>query len=243
MKPLEDYTFQLRDVPLLMISRGTPTAAAADRGTVLLLHGQGVHKEVNRPELTRFAEAGFLAIGVDVVAHGERRRPDYEQHFSDPQHKQQRFVELISEASRELSRVIGELKDAGLAYDGGVGVFGISMGGFIGYGAVPSGEVNALVAVIASPVWMLDVPENPARHVDRFFPAAVLSQVGGKDALIDAGAVKHFHERLASTYLSALERQQFVLYPESAHHMREQDWNEVVTRAVEWFGRFLKPAE
>lgn len=239
---LETYSFQLNGVPLLTVSDGTPTAAAL-RGTVLLLHGQGVAKEVNRGELERFAAEGFLAIGLDAVGHGERRFKDFDERFAPGANRYAALIEIVVATVHEIPALISALKQAGLAHDGGVGLCGISMGGFITYGAIPSKVIDAAVAIIASPVWKVDVPEHPVRHSKAFFPTAVLSQVAGKDELVDAGLVKSFHDRLAREYQGAPGKQAYVVYPESGHTLRPQDWEALMERTVQWFRQFLKPTE
>lgn len=242
MPPFETYSFHLNAVPLLLVSEGPPTQAAK-RGTVLLMHGQGVAKEINRGELERFAREGFLAIGLDAAGHGERRYPDFDERFGQSRDRYKALIDVVVESVHELPGLVAGLKDAGLAHDGGVGLFGISMGGFIGYGAVPTKAIDALVALIASPVWKIDVEEHPVRHSKQFWPCAVLSQVGGKDVMVDAGLVKSFHDRLSTEYQGAPSRQAFHLYPESAHHMRPEDWHAAMERSVQWFRQFLKPVE
>ncbi|MGA9520219.1 MAG: dienelactone hydrolase family protein [Myxococcaceae bacterium] len=236
---LQSYTVEMGGVPLLIVSRGAPVDAAR-RGTLLVVHGLGASKEVNRPELERFADAGFLAIGLDAVGHGERRYPDFEERFAlwSP-HREQAMIDTVVATVHELPGLIDLLEGAALSHPGGLGLCGVSFGGFVGYGAAPSGRLNALVALIASPLWRMDIPENPARNVDRFYPCAVLSQVAGRDELVDPNQALEFHRQLEPSYAREPELLSFIEYPESAHFMRQEDWNAALDRAIEWFRRFL----
>src|SRR5271156_3553618 len=62
-------------VPALLWCREAPEVAAR-RGTVLFYHGFGGTKEKLGAYLSALAEAGFLAVSLDAVGHGERRYPD-----------------------------------------------------------------------------------------------------------------------------------------------------------------------
>lgn len=238
MESHQNYSFHLNGVPLLLVSAGAPTDAAR-RGTVLLIHGLGANKEGNRLELDRLAQAGFLAIGLDAFGHGERRYDDFDARFNRPD-REHRFIETVVATVNEIPALVEALKQSGLAHDGAVGLMGISMGGFIGYGAAAKRAVDALVALISSPVWKVDVPEHPIRHLPAFFPTAVLSIVAGKDDLVDARLVKGFHDRLATEYQGSPSRQALEVFLESGHHMRQEDWDAAMAKTTEWFRRFLK---
>ncbi len=75
--------------PALALFRGSPEDRAK-LGTILFYHGFGQSKEDYRAVLSQFAEAGFLAVGIDGVGHGERR-----------------ILTLMS-VSRTLSRLLSE---------------------------------------------------------------------------------------------------------------------------------------
>ncbi|SDK76350.1 hypothetical protein SAMN05421874_11113 [Nonomuraea maritima] len=73
---------EIAGVPALVRFHGEPERAA-ERGTVLFYHGFSGHKERMTGYLTGIAEGGFLTIGLDAVGHGARRRPDFDEVFSD----------------------------------------------------------------------------------------------------------------------------------------------------------------
>jgi fermentation-respiration switch protein FrsA (DUF1100 family) len=69
-------------VPALLGYRGSPELAM-ERGTVLLYHGLAGAKERVEYYSTALAEAGFLAMSLAAVGHGERRWPDFDVIFND----------------------------------------------------------------------------------------------------------------------------------------------------------------
>jgi uncharacterized protein len=70
----------LASAPALVLFRG-PAEDRARQGTILFYHGFGGSKETYVMVLSRLAEAGFLAVGVDGIGHGERRYPDFDERF------------------------------------------------------------------------------------------------------------------------------------------------------------------
>lgn len=70
----------LASAPALVMFHESPEDGAR-RGTMLFYHGFGQSKEAYVTVLSRFAEAGFLVIGVDGIGHGERRYPDFNKRF------------------------------------------------------------------------------------------------------------------------------------------------------------------
>jgi uncharacterized protein len=69
-------------VPALLRHRGSPERAM-ERGTVLLYHGFGGAKERVDYHAAALAAAGFLAVSLDAVGHGERRYPNFDVIFND----------------------------------------------------------------------------------------------------------------------------------------------------------------
>src|SRR5690606_14682860 len=120
---------------------------------------------------------------------------------------------------------VAQLKTGGLVVEGRLGLFGISMGGFIAYGAAPLQLGSAVVSLIASPAWTVDVPQHPMRHLEQIPPCAILSQLALRDEVVDPDGARRFHAALAPLYSRAPERLELVEYPESAHFMREEDWH------------------
>src|SRR4051794_7189917 len=108
----------LGDVPSLVVE--TQGDVAPDgRGTVLLLHGLGASKELQRKEAYSLAAQGCRAVILDAVGHGERRYPDFDSRFS-PERAERSFGEVIQQSSNELPGVIQGLKQRGWM-SGGLG--------------------------------------------------------------------------------------------------------------------------
>jgi pimeloyl-ACP methyl ester carboxylesterase len=98
---------------------------------LLFCHGFGGSKEgpVDR-YLTALAEAGFLAVGLDAVGHGERRYPDFDVIFSDErwdtkfEETESDFLRLIDDTAAEVPAVIDDLLRRGWARPGRIGIGG-----------------------------------------------------------------------------------------------------------------------
>jgi fermentation-respiration switch protein FrsA (DUF1100 family) len=102
-------------VPGLLAYRGSPEMAA-ERGTVLLYHGFSGAKERVEYYSTALAEAGFLAVSLDAIGHGERRWPDFDVIFNDERWDEQfdateaDFLKLIDDTAAEVPSIIDDLR-------------------------------------------------------------------------------------------------------------------------------------
>ncbi|RKH35239.1 hypothetical protein D7Y13_02585 [Corallococcus praedator] len=224
----------LADAPALIVGGG-PTPAPGPRGTVVLLHGLGASKEVQRPEAYLLARRGYVAVILDAVGHGERRHPDFEHRFA-PERMADSFAELVAQAAAELPTVLGVLAEQGWSRPGAVGACGISMGGAMLFGAIEAGAVlDAAVSVVAPP------PRAHA-HLARYFPTPLLLQTAGADTLVPASNARAFHHALTPRYASAPERLRFVEHDGEGHMFSEAGWGRVWDEALGWFDRFLPAA-
>ena len=227
----------LGEAPALVVGDG-PTLAPGPRGTVVLIHGLGGAKEVQRPEAQLLARHGYLAVILDAVGHGERRYPDFEQRFS-PDHWDQSFREVVSRSAAELPRVLGALAERGGSRPGAVAVCGISMGGAILLEALgPELALDAAVTIIAPPP---RGPHGPAR-LERFFPTPLLMQAAGADSLVPAQDARDFHHALLPRYASAPERLRYSEHPGEEHMFTEAGWGRVWEEVLGWFDRFMPVA-
>lgn len=240
MSSLEQYAMEMAGVPLLMVSRGPPVSAA-ERGTVLFVHGLGASKEVHLTDLERIAGSGFLAIGIDAAGHGERSEDAAPPHRELRADRDAQLIQTVVATARELGPLVQMLEQAGLARRGSVGLCGVSMGGFVAYSAASSGHFGAVVSLLASPLWRSDVPEHPAKHLAQFFPCALLSQLAGRDHLVDPREAFEFHALLEPYYAESPGKLSLLGYPDSGHFMREADWELAMARTLEWFERHLLP--
>jgi hypothetical protein len=230
----------LAGAPALVVHRG-PAQQAIRRGVVLFFHGLNGSKEVHERELDLFAEHGLFAVGVDAVGHGERRYPDFAARFAaDNPHVPRNFLEIVQASAREVPALIDALVARHGADPTRLGIGGASLGGFISYAAIlEDRRLRAAVPFIASPEWELPLPESPHRWPERFFPVALFSQTAGRDEVVNPAAAREFHARLEPLYAQAPERLRYREFPESAHMMRHEDWEEATQDAANWLVRFV----
>jgi len=210
--------------------------------TVLVYHGLSADKEVQRKELVTLAEAGLLAVGIDAAGHGERRMPDFEARFAGPwgEEAESLFFSLVMKTMNEVPAVLDALEATGLAALDRFALFGISMGAYITYGAIPvERRLRAAVALLGSPAW--PHPASPHHQADRFFPTALLSITAEKDVNVPPGNARAFHRTLEPHYRTAPERLCYLEIPGAPHMMSEEDWRNAMGEAVGWLSRFLSP--
>ena len=176
------------------------------------------------------ADAGFLAVGVDAVEHGQRAGRDLEQL------PRSEIQELVARTSAEVPRLLDDLLE--LQSDlGRFAIVGTSMGGYIALrAALEEPRLGAVAPIISSPEWI-----DPARWPD-FWPSALLLQNAGRDEYVDPEPSRRLAEALEPVYAEAPQRLRYHEYPESGHFMREQDWNQVWDRVLEWLGTHLGPS-
>jgi dienelactone hydrolase len=231
---------RLGAVPALAAHDGTPADSAA-RGTVLVYHPLGQDKSLHADDLERLAAAGFLAIGIDAIAHGERRVPGaYARLRADPLGA---LLEVVTATSDEVPELVDGLVARGWAVPGRVGIAGVSLGGFVAYGAaLADRRIVAAACIAASPAWGPD-PRSPHRHPERFFPLALLSVTAGADPLVPPGPVRDLHAALAARYAAAPERLRLVELPGETHWMSAEGWDRAREETEAWLGRFLAAGE
>lgn len=237
-KPRQTH-LTLADAPCLAVSKDSP-GQAAQKGLVLFYHGFTANKEVNLPELELLAEAGFLAVGVDAVGHGERRYPDFEQRFPE-EHSEQPFLDIVEETTGEIPQILDSLSEHGLLCDVRIGVAGVSMGGYIAYGAVLADpRVSAAAPLLGSPVWRGRGARSPHYRPDGFFPTALLSQTAGLDSVVPPENARRFHRVLEPLYAPHPERLSYIEFDRVDHMMPAEVWQEAITNVVTWFERFIR---
>jgi len=229
----------LGSIPVLMTFEGS-AARAAERGTILLYHGFTACKESGTKEFQSLAARGFLVVGPDNVGHGERRYPDFDRRFgaAEAARWEERFLEAVRATADEVPQLLDQLEQRGLAHPDRVGISGISMGGYIAYGAMlRDRRLRVAAPILGSPLW--NAPDSPHLTLDRFFPAAILSQNAGQDQSVPPQYARDFHWHLRQHYGADPERQRYVEFPDSGHFMGEEDWTLLWANVVGWFDRFL----
>lgn len=177
---------------LVASSEGTP------RATVLLLHGLGASKEVQRPEAHSLAEHGFRAVTLDAVGHGERRLSDFDERFR-PDRAETSYFELVQQTAAELPSIVEALSARGWTQDG-LGACGISMGGAILFGAIARGvRFDAACTIVASPRWK-SAPHSPHAQLEQFWPTPLLMQTAGADRTVPPEDARELFECLSPLY-------------------------------------------
>ncbi|MDQ7825727.1 MAG: dienelactone hydrolase family protein [Candidatus Eremiobacteraeota bacterium] len=231
---------RVASAPALLYFKGDPRKAGL-RGTVLFYHGLLVSKETNKGELEGLARAGLLAVGIDTIGHGERRYDDYDERFTSKKGAfEKNFLEAVALTVKEIPSLIDDLVQDGYSRPGGIGVCGISMGGYITYGAVVADRrIAAAVPILGNPRWRLPFPESPDHTPEKFFPTALLSQNAGDDEHVPPRFARELHEKLVPFYKEAPERLAHIEYPGERHMVSEETWKTLWSRTVEWFVRFL----
>jgi uncharacterized protein len=219
---------------------------AAERGTVLYYHGFSGTKERCEPYVTALAEAGFLAVSLDAVGHGERRRADFDVVFNperwdaDFEATETDFLKLIDDTAAEVPSIIDDLLACGWARQDRIGICGRSLGGNVAYAAVLADQrVRAAASIVGSPEWTLPRAHSPHHHPDRFFPAAILSQAAECDEYVPSGPIRDFHATLKPWYATEPGRIEYVEYPGVGHFLTPELTAESCRRLVAWFQRWL----
>jgi dienelactone hydrolase len=247
MATVDRMTASIGDVPALLRYRGSPERAA-EHGTVLFYHGFGGTKERAEDYLTALAKAGFLAVGLDAVGHGERRYPDFAVRFDDGrwdthfEEVETRFLQLLDDTAAEVPSVNNELLARGWARADRIGISGRSLGGCVCYAAVLADDrIRAAVSIAGSPEWTLPRAHSPHHHPDGFFPAAVLSLAAELDEHCPPAQIRAFHAELEPRYTCEPDRISYVEYPEVGHFLTPELNADTRRRAAAWFQRWLTP--
>jgi len=223
--------------PVLIVSSPRET-----QGTVLLYHGLGASKQTNLPELQELADAGFVAVGVDAVGHGERRYEDYARRFPAPGSEQsaRSFYEVVEQTTAEVPAVIDGLIDAGITDGRHLGIAGISMGGYITFGApLVERRLAAAAVLIGSPFWRLCGDRSPHLHPERFAPLPLLIVTAEKDSKVPPHHARDFHRRLLPYYDMVPGRLCYEELTGAEHIMGDADWRRATAAMVEWLARHL----
>ena len=233
---------RLGEVPTLVASRG-PTPVP-ERGTVLVYHPLGEDKSVHAEDLERLAAAGFLAVGVDAIAHGERRLAGaYARFRADPLGA---FLEVVTATAGEVPGLVDALAARGWAMPGRVGIVGVSLGGFVAYGAaLADRRIGAAACICAAPDWGPD-PRSPLRRPDEFWPVALLSITAAEDGLVSPEPARALHAELVPRYAATPERLRYLELPGERHRMSAAGWAATRAEADAWLDRFVgfrEPAE
>ncbi|WP_203995733.1 alpha/beta hydrolase family protein [Virgisporangium aurantiacum] len=240
-------TTSIAGAPVLLTSVQAPEVAAR-RGAVLVYHGFGGDKSQLGDLAGALADAGFLVVRVDAVGHGDRRRPDWDQVFSEQRwaeaedETEAEFLALLTATAAEVPAIVDELVASGRAHEGRLGITGRSLGGEISYAAVlAEPRIRAAAPMVGSPEWTLPWPDSPHRHPERFYPVPILAHGAELDQFVPARYIRDFHDRLTPLYAQGPDRLRYVEYPGVDHFLTPELWRETHQRVVAWFDRWLTP--
>jgi uncharacterized protein len=222
-------TRRIAGVPALLAYAGELDEA---RPLVLWFHGLGVDKETHRAELQLLAEAGFLAIGIDAVGHGERRWPHLQQLIDAP--RDDAFataVDIAVQTAAEVPRIIDALIDERVADPKRIALAGISMGAFALYRALVEcrGKIACAVAILGSPQWPF--VSSPHNELDAFCDAALLSITAELDENVPPAAARELHYALEQR---CPDRHRYVELSGAVHLMSASHWEQTKREMLNW---------
>jgi dienelactone hydrolase len=251
-------TSRIGDIPVLW----EEPDASGSRRLVIWLPGFTSRKEDVHRYLRELAEAGYVALSLDPVDHGERSRtaageefPPDSGAFRDPAtgRAYRHYWSIMAETVEEVPAVI-DWASAELGAEPRVGIGGISMGGTIAIVAAGLDERIATVAAgIAEGDWHrigamypLSAPNayvqscydrsNPLSNSARYLRRPAISfQLGAEDRMIPPSSAQRFVEALAPIYAASPERLEVVVEEGVGHEFTEGMWR----RSLEWLRRFL----
>jgi hypothetical protein len=211
------------------------------KGLILFFHGFKGAKESNLRELKNLASAGYIALGVDAIGHGDRRYKDFEQRFSPENPKAgKEFINVVKQTANEIPTLLDWVNDKYASVALKVGVAGISMGGYIAYATVLRDDrIKTVVSILGSPIWEYFSEQSPMNNLSAFSEVALLSMNAGRDELVPAKHARDFHIALGEKFEGYENRFEYIEYPRSGHFMEDEDWNKCWKRTLGWFDAHL----
>ena len=243
----ENYTLSHEwlagDLPSLSVAR---EGLGANAPWVIVLHPLGSRKEKMLPGLYAFAQIGCRAVALDARWHGERPGADERE-----ARQQADFFGTTASVIEGTVSDVARLLDALGAER--VAVHGISLGGYIAFGALLSEpRLQAASVAIGSPDWAAPMqafglgPGNPfydrAAAVSPLAllpavlpPRPLLMQHGTLDETVSVDGVMALEQSLRPLYASAPGRLHLELYPGLGHVYSD----DMERRALEWIARFM----
>lgn len=211
---------------------------AAQRGTILFYHGLFSEKGRSSKECSHFARHGFLAIALDNYGHGEREDIDLLEKIKNTERvvAEKLFIAAVRATCAEIPELVKELKKLNLIANNRLGVCGISMGGYITYGAVLSEpSIKVATPILGSPFWGDSEEDSPHLHPESFYPVAILAQNGGADESVPPVHAREFNEELNKHYASNPDNLKYVEFPGAGHFMPEEDWHQLWKNIINWY--------
>jgi pimeloyl-ACP methyl ester carboxylesterase len=225
---------------------------------VIFSHAFTGRKEDFTDQIKTFAELGYYAVALDNRAHGERSVRGFfsQQVFVDGKLNVYEVRKLIKETADDIQILIDHFAKEGRIDEDKIGIIGVSMGGFSALRTlVTEDRISVIAPIIASP-YFDEIPEDvpivkdpeamqklkdysdrysPAFHIDRFYPRAILFQIGGRDIHFSGENVKKFYHTLGSYYEEDPDRLNLIVHENVAHEFTQPMWKNV----MDWFQKYL----
>jgi len=251
MQPLKSHLefekHMVDDIPILSCFKkdGVPGPL------VIFIHSLGQSKEHWQPQLEKIADLGCYAIAMDNKGHGERRDPNFrERVFSEGKLNVYEVRKLIKETADDIPSLIDHFIAKAQIDGARIGIIGGSMGGFAAFRALVIDErIKVAAPIIASPyldevpkdVPVLGDPEvqqaleaysrkyNPANYLEKFYPRAILIQIGEQDIHFNGKRVANFYQELLPHYREAPDRLKFIAHENIAHEITATMWRNVTS--------------
>ncbi len=211
--------------------------------TVLWFHGFRADALAHAAELERCAARGFLAVGIDAVAHGARRADGLGARVAASRGGALPvMLELIEETLHELPALIDELVVAHHADRTRISAVGISMGAFLVYRAISARPhsitpLRSAVAMLGSPEWTS--PKRTQYALEPLRDVALLSVTAEHDVSVPPAAVAHLHQQLAAYSANATPHAHHVLRG-AGHLTNASEWDEAMDVTMRWLDRFAR---
>lgn len=224
---------------------------------IILSHALRDLKEYWQAKLEALAAAGYYAVALDNRGHGERKEKDSGARvFIDRKVNVYEVRRLIKETADDVPILINHFAAKKQVDAARIGMVGVSMGGFATFRAlVIEKRIKVAAPILASPHFdemPSDVPTSkrpeiqqaleaysreysPAHDLGRFFPRAVLIQIGGQDKHFNGQRVAQFYRELTSYYQEMPEKLAFIVDENAAHEFTASMWDNV----TDWFQKHL----
>jgi len=251
---LEMEKHTIHEIPTLSCFKG----GGDQKPLVIFSHAFTRAKEDFTDHLKAFAELGYYAVALDNRAHGERSIRGFisQQVFVDGKLNVYEVRKLIKETADDIKVLIDHFVKEGRVDEDRIGLIGVSMGGFSALRTLVMEErVKVAAPIIASPYFdeipedvpIAKDPENmkklkdysekysPGFHLDRFYPRAILFQIGGRDIHVKGENVKQFCDTLGPYYEEDPDRLKLIVHDNVAHEFTQPMWNNV----IDWFQKNL----
>lgn len=244
----------IRGIPAIISRRDDKSK----KPLVILSHGFTQSKDTYSANgcLKELAELGYYAVAIDNRLHGDRPGPGFQAAVMNSSGE----IDLLAlrmamkETADDVKLLIDDLSVLEEVDKERIAMIGVSMGGCITYRTVVTdNRIKVGIPIISSPFWD-DIPGDvkvqktseaelealyekyqPSKHMDLFYPTALLIQVGEMDQHYNLNKVKRYYEEIANYYLDSPNKIKLIVYPDTKHEFTHIMWEQ----ALQWLGSFI----